>query len=63
MGRINHHLIPQLGSKRADAITIGDVERLLIDVAKGRTALSKSGKDKGMAGSVVHGRAGVSARA
>src|SRR5262249_40634312 len=62
MGRIKHHLIPLLGSKRADAITIGDIERLLINVAKGRTAPSKPGKDKRKAGSVVHGGNGVAAQ-
>ena len=62
MRRIRHHLIPQLGSKRADTITIGDVERLLIDVAKGKTAPSKPSEDKRKAGSVVHGGARVAAQ-
>jgi hypothetical protein len=62
MGRIKHHLIPLLGSKRADAITIGDVERLLIDIAKGKTAPSKPSQERRTAGSVVHGGAGVAAQ-
>lgn len=62
IGRINHHLIPLLGSTRADAITVGDIERLLIDVAKGKTAPSKPKKDKRRAGSVVHGGPGVAAQ-
>ncbi len=62
IGRIKHHLVPLLGSKRADAITIGDIERLLIDVAKGKTAPSKLTKAERKAGSVVHGGPGVAAQ-
>ena len=58
-GQIRHHLVPLLGSKRANSITIGDIERLLIDVAKGKTAPSTPGRDPRKAGSVVHGGPGV----
>jgi integrase len=62
IGRVRHHLIPLLGSKRADSITIGDIERLLIDVTKGKTAPSKPTQAERKVGSVVHGGPGVAAQ-
>jgi integrase len=59
-GRIEHHLKPLLGRKRVDAITRGDVERLLVDVANGKTAASKT--QKRLAGSVARGGKGVAAQ-
>jgi integrase len=59
-GRIEHHLKPLLGRKRVDAITRGDVERLLVDVANGKTAASKT--QKRPAGSLARGGKGVAAQ-
>lgn len=42
--------------------SIGDIERLLIDVAKGKTAPSKLTKAERKAGRVVHGGPGVAAQ-
>jgi site-specific recombinase XerD len=59
-GRIERHLKPLLGRKRVDAITRGDVERLLVDVANGKTAAPKPRKRP--AGSLVRGGRGVAAQ-
>ncbi len=40
VGRIEHHIKPLLGRKRVDAISRGDVERLIVDVIAGKTAQS-----------------------
>jgi hypothetical protein len=53
VGRIIHHLKPLLGNKRVDAITRGDIERLLIDVTKGRTAAPVPKKGQRPAGSIA----------
>jgi integrase len=53
--RITHHLKPLLGSMRLDSITTADVERLLSDVAKGKTATPSSGRP----GSVPKGGRGA----
>jgi Phage integrase, N-terminal SAM-like domain len=37
-GRIEHHLKPLIGKRRVKSIGREDVERLLVDVASGRTA-------------------------
>jgi hypothetical protein len=37
-GRIRNHIVPLLGGLRIDRITRSDVERMLRDVAAGRTA-------------------------
>ena len=42
--RITHHLKPLLGSIRLDSISTADVERLLSDVANGKTATPSSGR-------------------
>ena len=42
--RITHHLKPLLGTMRLDSITTADVERLLNDIAKGKTAIPSSGR-------------------
>jgi integrase len=59
-GRIELHLKPLLGRKRADTITRADIERLLNDVKKGRTAAQKP--QKRPPGSLAQGGAGVAAQ-
>jgi integrase len=59
-GRIELHLKPLLGGKRADAITRADIERLLNDVKKGRTAVSAPKKRP--PGSIATGGSGVAAQ-
>jgi integrase len=59
-GRINAHLKPLLGKKRADAITRADIERLLSDVKAGKTKAPAPVKRR--PGSVVHGGIGVAAQ-
>jgi hypothetical protein len=56
-GRIELHLKPLLGGKRADAITRADIERLLNDVKKGRTAAQEPHKRP--PGGLAQGGAGV----
>jgi integrase len=58
VGRIIHHLKPLLG-KRVDAITRGDIERLRIDVSKGRTAAPVPKEAQRPAGSIARGGSGV----
>lgn len=57
--RIEIHLKPLLGAKRANAITRADIERLLTDVKNGKTA---AGAGKRRAGSLARGGAGVGAQ-
>ncbi|MGP8193387.1 MAG: tyrosine-type recombinase/integrase [Methylovirgula sp.] len=59
-GRIELHLKPLIGAKRADAITRADIERLLNDVKRGRTAAQKP--QKRPPGSIAQGGAGVAAQ-
>lgn len=56
-GRIEWHIKPLLGRKRVDAVTRGDVERLIVDVTAGKTARPIT-KDRG-AGSLARGGRGV----
>jgi integrase len=60
-GRIELHLKPLLGGRRADAITRADIERLLNDVKKGRTAATVP-KQKRPPGSIAKGGSGVAAQ-
>ena len=62
VGRITHHLKPLLGNKRVDAITRGDIERLLIDVTNGRTAAPVPKKGQRPTGSIARGGSGVAAQ-
>ena len=62
IGRINHHLKPLLGSKPVTAITRADIERLLIDIAKGRTAAAVPKKGQRPPGSIARGGSGVGAQ-
>lgn len=59
-GRIVHHLKPLLGRKRVDAIDRRDIERLMIDVASGKTAAKTT--DQRRAGSVPKGGRGAAAQ-
>ncbi len=59
-GRIELHLKPVLGKKRANAISRADVERLLNDVKNGRT--SAAAPEKRRPGSIATGGAGVAAQ-
>jgi len=59
-GRITIHLKPLLGTKRADAITRADIERLQVEVATGRTAAPEATKRP--AGSSPAGGKGVAAQ-
>src|SRR5271166_4359145 len=59
-GRVEHHLKPLLGKKRADAISRADIERLLNDVKSGRT--SAAAPEKRRPGSIATGGAGVAAQ-
>ena len=56
--RIEHHLKPLLGSRRVDQVTQGDVERVLIDVKAGKTAVQPN-QEKRRVGSVPRGGAGT----
>jgi integrase len=60
-GRIAHHIKPLLGKRRVNAIARADVERLLADVSKGKSAAAppKAGRKPG---SIARGGSGVAAR-
>jgi len=60
-GRIANHIKPLLGKKRVDAITCADIERLQIEVTKGKTAKAKPDGHRHM-GRDVRGGAGTAAR-
>ena len=38
VGRLRHHVVPLLGHKRVNDVTIGDIERFFRDVAAGKSA-------------------------
>jgi integrase len=59
-GRAKLHLVPLLGPKRADALTRGDIERLLNTVMNGRAASPKP--EKRRAGSIMTGGPGAAAQ-
>jgi integrase len=59
-GRIELHLKPLLGKKRADAVSRADVERLLTEVKAGKTGAS-AGAKRGR-GALAKGGAGVAAQ-
>ena len=60
-GRIVHHLKPLLGRKRVDAIDRRDIERLMIDVTNGKTAV-KAADRKRQSGSTPKGGRGAAAQ-
>lgn len=59
-GRIERHIKPLLGRKRANRVTRADVERFLADVAEGRTAADVRTGPRGRA--IVTGGAGTAYR-
>jgi site-specific recombinase XerD len=61
-GRIIHHVKPLLGRKRIDQVTRADIERLLIDVRSGRTAVPTPPKGARASGSLPSGGAGAAAQ-
>jgi integrase len=56
-GRIERHIKPLLGRRRVDAVNRGDIERLIADVANGKTAQQQP-KARGR-GSLARGGLGV----
>ena len=60
-GRIVHHLKPLLGRKCLDAIDRRDVERLMIDVTNGKTAIKKTEGER-PSGSIPKGGRGAAAQ-
>lgn len=61
-GRIEHHIKPLLGRKRADSVSRGDVERLLVDVTNRKTAAPAAPKNIRKPGSIPTGGTGAAAR-
>lgn len=61
-GRIVHHLKPLLGGKRVDQITRPDVERMVADVTRGKTAKPLPAGEKRTRGSKAAGGGGVAAQ-
>jgi integrase len=59
-GRIARHIVPLIGSKKADRLTRADVQRMADDIAGGKTAGTFKTKLRGKA--VVTGGAGTSRR-
>jgi len=59
-GRIELHLKPLLGKRRADLVSRADIERLLNDVKGGRTSVAAP--EKRRPGSIATGGAGVAAQ-
>ena len=60
-GRIENHIKPLFGKKRADAIASDDIERLQIKVTTGKTARAKPDGKRHL-GRDIQGGAGVAAR-
>jgi integrase len=60
-GRIEHHVKPLLGRKRAETVTRADVERMLIDITNGKTAAIPKGPGR-KPGSIAQGGTGAAAR-
>jgi len=59
--RVAHHIKPLLGRKRIDQLVRGDVERLMVAVTDGKTAVTVP-KEERPAGSLARGGAGVAAQ-
>ena len=58
-GRIIHHIKPLLGRLRVDKVARADIERLLIDVKAGKTAVPKPHGGKRRPGNIATGGNGV----
>jgi integrase len=61
-GRIVHHVKPLLGRKRIDQLSRADIERLMIDVKSGKTAVPMPPKGARASGSLPRGGAGAAAQ-
>ena len=61
-GRIQHHIKPLLGRKRADIVTRADVERMLTDITSGKTAAAAPKGAERRPGSITQGGTGAAAR-
>ena len=61
-GRIVHHIKPVLGQKRVDKIDREDIERMLVEVRAGKTAVPAPKKGERRPGSIPTGGTGVSAQ-
>ncbi len=61
-GRIVHHVKPLLGRKKIDQVSRADIERLLIDVRAGKTAVPTPPKGARASGSLPSGGAGAAAQ-
>lgn len=59
-GRVARHIVPLIGSKKADRLTRADVQRMADDIASGKTAAVVKTKARGVAR--VTGGAGTSSR-
>ena len=60
-GRIERHIKPLLGKKKARTVTRGDVQRFMSDVAAGKTAVDEKTKPRGRA--IVKGGRGTATKA
>ncbi len=62
-GRIERHIRPLLGRKRVEELTRGDVERFLLDVQEGKTAIPRpENPEERKPGSLPKGGPGVGAQ-
>jgi integrase len=61
-GRIMHHIKPLLGQRRVDKIAREDIERMLVEVQAGKTALPAPKKGERRPGSIPTGGSGVAAQ-
>ncbi len=59
-GQIDRHIIPLLGNKMAQDVTVSDIEKLVRDVAAGKTAAQIKTKPRGLA--VIKGGKSVANR-
>jgi integrase len=59
-GRIERHIKPLLGKRHVKTLTRGDIERFMVDVANGKTAMTEKTKPRGRA--VVRGGKGAASR-
>ena len=62
LGRIVHHIKPLLGRTRVDKVARADIERLLIDVKTGKTAVTMPNERDRRPGRIAAGGSGVAAQ-
>ncbi|MBV8848064.1 MAG: integrase arm-type DNA-binding domain-containing protein, partial [Methylobacteriaceae bacterium] len=60
-GRVEHHIKPLLGNRRVASLTRADIEKLLSDVIRGKTAAKVPGKNRAP-GTLPKGGQGVGAQ-